>query len=1004
MSREALIVKMMPGVCGVFLAVVVLVTLVPAGSACPRPCSCYQPSELHCTFRSLLAIPQPLPLHTKHINLGFNSISSIPDTSLAGLRKLELLMLHGNDIHDIPKGSFQDLSSLQILKMSYNKLREISANSFTGLLSLLRLYLDHNRLQFLHPRALLSLPNLRLIRLQGNRLHQLHPQAFCTLSLLQTFCYSTLRHLDLSNNSLSALPRDTLRNTPFLETLALQTNPWDCDCSMAWLHAWSISHPGLLKCPGPQCPVCASPNQLKEHGLLQQKELSCTAPVISTNPRASSPEDGEVQEIETFREAIGHASLGMSDQQGNAVDLRCNITHSSQTPDISPPQHVSPSTPLSLPLSVSLDCGVDAPSYQRLWRLLAYYSEAPVRLQREIMLSKAPRLGYRYRQTAEREGYYHTGVLVSLQVQPTWLLQSHISLQLNRAQSSAQTVKLYLSTLVTAPPDPPSPKPWVLIQTNRTHTGFTAATGSQIHLPCRVRSSAAHQNFGDPQLQWMLPVGSTVTSPYRGSDDRIQVSGQGLLLKRVDHSDAGLYYCVARMGGDVDVLPLRLEVVESSKPSPGKELGPALTGFVGVPVSLPCQASGSPKVEVYWVLPGGGVVGGRNTGRRKGEGVAIVLANGSLSLPLPGLGDAGLYRCVAVNQRGSDSLSTTLTLTTNISDTSPRSRFPMRPQSAVRVSNRVSAHLRGDEDDEGGSGDDQEEEEEENTLPIRTGYTRRKGPRPQPSLTQQSPSRSHTVKVEAGGLLNKGREHLGRGFPVEQRRNRLEGRRKFNLAKHKIDPQRWADLLTKIRERTAPKITDQLYVPTPHAVRTSTSAPTKPKFTTSAPTDTQPESKQLGNKQPTRKHPDTTLTESTQPKNTGVVTVGRKSPHHPVLVSQTDTTEGSSIDNSSLQEEGLTTVQTSLFPDLLTKDKVNQETPNSSEQSKNSPQNSQSTTDTKVGNNRDSVPKQAPGTSEGDLAREDASLNPECNPSLSIAPQLQPHMARIAEVPLPAVQ
>ncbi|XP_028969475.2 matrix-remodeling-associated protein 5 [Esox lucius] len=919
---------MVPSVCGVPLAVVVLLILVSPGAACPRSCSCYQPTELHCTFRSLLTIPQTIPQHTVHINLGFNSISRIPERSLAGLKRLELLMLHGNDIHEIPDGVFRDLSSLQVLKMSYNKLREISAENFSGLSSLLRLHLDHNRLQFLHPRALLQLPNLRLIRLQGNRLHQLHPQAFCTLSLLQTFCYSTLRHLDVSNNSLTALPRDTLRGAPLLESLSLQTNPWTCDCSMAWLQAWRMSHPGVLKCIGTQCPVCSSPNHLKERGLLQQENLSCTLPAIATNPRALSQEDGEIQQIEAFREALGHISLEMSDQQGNSVDLKCNITHSSQTPDITPPHLASSSTPISLPLSVSLDCEVDTSRYERLWRLLAYYSETPVRLQREIMLRKTPRLAYRYRQTAEREGYYHTGVQASLQAKPAWLLQTHISLQLNRVQSSAHKVKLILSTLVSAPPDPPFPHPWVIIQTGNTRTAFTAAEGSQVHLPCPVLSSTGDLNSGDPRLQWVLPDGSTVSSPFRSSDGRVQVSAQGLVLQRVDHSDAGLYYCVARLGGDVDVLRVRLAVVESSKPPPGEELGPAVTGLVGVPVSLPCEVSGSPRVEVYWVLPSGGVVGCRNKGRRRGEAGVTVLANGTLSLPLPGLDDAGIYRCVAVNQLGATSLSTTLTLTSRLSDTSPRSKYPMRPQPAVRVSNGVSAHLRGEEAEGWGSGDDKGEGE--NILPSRAVVPKR-GPKRQFPQTRQPPVRSHTVKVEGGASLRKGNRPLSRGSPVEQRRNRLEGRRKFNLAKHKIDPQKWADLLIKIREKTAPKISDSLYVSPATTVLT----------TTSAPSYTHPESEQ-----PNRIQPDTMQPDSTLPKTTPQLTVGRKPSQRPVLESNADAVEGSSIDNPSLQEEGLNTVQTSLFPDLLTKDKVDTETPKSSGQTNNIPQTPQSNTNT----------------------------------------------------------
>uniref|UniRef100_A0A8C7SZU5 Ig-like domain-containing protein n=1 Tax=Oncorhynchus mykiss TaxID=8022 RepID=A0A8C7SZU5_ONCMY len=139
---------------------------------------------------------------------------------------------------------------------------------------------------------------------------------------------------------------------------------------------------------------------------------------------------------------------------------------------------------------------------------------------------------------------------------------------------------------------------------------------------------------------------------------------------------------------DVDVLPLRLAVVESSNPLPGEELGPAVTGLVGDPVSLPCEASGTPRVEVNWVLPGGRVVGSRNEGRRKDEAGVTVLANGTLSLPIPALGDAGLYRCLAVNQYGADSLSTRLTLTPRPSDTSSRMRYPMRPPSVAGVSKR----------------------------------------------------------------------------------------------------------------------------------------------------------------------------------------------------------------------------------------------------------------------------------------------------------------------------
>lgn len=117
-------------------------TASPGPPSCPRPCACPQLFEVHCTFRSLLAIPAAVPKHVKRMNLGsvlfsqvktnklfqhtgvtfcamfshrFNRIGKIRDSSLAGLRKLELLLLHGNDIHDLPDGAFRDLSSLQVI-------------------------------------------------------------------------------------------------------------------------------------------------------------------------------------------------------------------------------------------------------------------------------------------------------------------------------------------------------------------------------------------------------------------------------------------------------------------------------------------------------------------------------------------------------------------------------------------------------------------------------------------------------------------------------------------------------------------------------------------------------------------------------------------------------------------------------------------------------------------------------------------------------------------------
>lgn len=42
----------------------------PVRADCPRACVCNVPSEMHCTFRYLAAIPDPIQAHVERINFG----------------------------------------------------------------------------------------------------------------------------------------------------------------------------------------------------------------------------------------------------------------------------------------------------------------------------------------------------------------------------------------------------------------------------------------------------------------------------------------------------------------------------------------------------------------------------------------------------------------------------------------------------------------------------------------------------------------------------------------------------------------------------------------------------------------------------------------------------------------------------------------------------------------------------------------------------------------------
>ncbi|XP_035804074.2 immunoglobulin superfamily member 10 [Amphiprion ocellaris] len=787
--------KMDPPALCVLQTLLVLTLLPPVAPApCPRPCSCPQPTELHCTFRSLPTIPAAVPRHVERMNLGFNSINKITDKSLAGLRKLELLMVHGNDIHDLPDGAFRDLTSLQMLKLSYNKLKEINRHTLQGLWSLARLHLDHNRLEFIHPDSFQGLTSLRLLQLEGNQLQQLHPATFTTFTLMGHFHVSTLKHLYLSDNGLTSLPSRLVATMPQLENLYLHGNPWTCDCNMRWFHDWDKTSPGVLKCkkdralPGGQlCPMCSSPRHLQQKEVHVLENLVCNGPIISSPHRTAPPEsvESEVLPREDFKEPFGNVSLALSDEHGNQVDLECSIGEPRELSKITWEQVSQLHLASNITLSVDLECAVDREKYEQLWRLIAYYSSVPAHLQRGIMLSKDPHLTYVYRQDSERDALYYTGVKVNMMAQPAWLMRTSVDIQLNRLQSSAKMVKLILSTdfseTVEAELVQRQRRTWVMIEsTNTTRKALSAILGKPSQMYCNVHSS------GQPVIQWMLPDGSKVTVPYSRPDNSMSVSSDGrLVIKAVSHTDAGIYYCIARVHGDFAVLPFHLTVQESSSPPPGEDTSIApIEGFAGNSVSLPCVASGSPDAEIIWILPSSNTVSFQANSSR-----ALVYSNGTLHIPQTQLLDSGYYKCIAINQHGVDTLATKITVVRRTGLIRPLRRFPARPQSASGVNTQIKVPT---EDTEEASGDIEMTQE---VPPLsRLDPLRRRIPiGVAPGRRGMHPSRNMWRRPL---VLRK-----PTGSRVEDRKVTVDNRRRINMSKSKIDPEKWADILAKIRDR-----------------------------------------------------------------------------------------------------------------------------------------------------------------------------------------------------------
>ncbi|NWU26831.1 MXRA5 protein, partial [Dyaphorophyia castanea] len=810
------------------LSVVLLLGLgLPLGAlGCPQPCACYLPTEVHCTFRSLAAVPARIPKHVERINFGFNSIQSIYENSFAGLTKLELLMIHGNDIQNIPNGALKDLVSLQVFKISYNKLKAITGQTLQGLSSLMRLHMDHNRIEFIHPNAFNGLTSLRLVHLEGNLLQQLHPNTFSTFMVLDYFKLSTVRHLYLSENVLRTLPAGMFQGMPLLENLYLHGNPWACDCSLNWLLEWNEVSGGVLKCKkdkayegGQLCAKCSSPKQLQKEDIQSLKDISCRKPVIQSSLRQSGStqdeEDGDNYELplEELQSSPWNIALNMTDEHGNIVHLNCEIKKPTGSTKIQWNQIQTQEIDINATIALDFECPMNRENYEKLWKLIAYYSEVPVKLERELMLKEEPKIIYQYRQGSDYDALYYTGVKAQILAEPSWVMQPLINIQLNRRQSTGKKVVLSFFTVFSQTIQTKTTRQqrnWVMIEQNQsTRTAQSVVEGSECQLSCSVKASES------PSIQWLFPDGTKLQAPFNQKDSRFSILSSGqLIIKAVSYTDGGVYHCVAQVRDDVDIMAYRLVVQPAAVQVTDSDVA-RVEKNVGDPIALPCNAVAIPDPQLSWILPNNQVLNDLSNSSK-----AYMLPNGTLLIPRSHVTDSGHYRCVAVNQQGSDQFAVRVTVNKMVSDRSFK-RIKLKKRPGSKGLSKTRGRVIDDEEGSGAGGVEEFPRRKNHLKDWEIPFKQKSDWMPEAQIKKGKKGR-RKMKI----WKNTDRTQDSN---IAEGRRVFESRRRINVASKQINPQHWADILAKVRGKNLPRTTIAT------TVSVTTSLPSVMQETTPAP-------------------------------------------------------------------------------------------------------------------------------------------------------------------------
>nr|CAH7758498.1 unnamed protein product [Callosobruchus chinensis] len=150
------------------------------------------------------------------LHLAYNPIKVLFKSTFVGCLKTEFLDLSNCEIDFIERNSFERLTDLKQLDLSNNNIKVLEPGTFQDL-PVQELILGGNRIHTLRNRSFHNMENLRMLNLSDLGVSELESHTFFNLPVLET--------IDLSSNSIYAIPEDLFVNCEVLKEVFLHGNP-----------------------------------------------------------------------------------------------------------------------------------------------------------------------------------------------------------------------------------------------------------------------------------------------------------------------------------------------------------------------------------------------------------------------------------------------------------------------------------------------------------------------------------------------------------------------------------------------------------------------------------------------------------------------------------------------------------------------------------------------------------------------------------------------------------